>query len=292
MSSLKELLSQNGILVVPGSYDAFTARLIESSGFNAVYLSGAGVSYTTLGQPDTGLITQTQMAARIRTIANAISIPLIADGDTGYGNAINVFQTVQLFEQAGAVAIQLEDQQFPKRCGHLSGKELVTPEEMTAKIRAAIDARKSNDFLIIARTDALTNLGIEEAIRRGKIYAEAGADVLFIESPMSAEDLDAIAQAFPNIPLMANMVEGGKTPLLTAEELQTLGYKLVIYPNSLTRRFAYAGLELLSELKSSGTTRQVLNEMMPFQELNQLLGIESLQEMERAYLPSPAIQAE
>jgi len=287
MISLKKRLSLDEILVVPGGYDAFTARLIESSGFEAVYLSGAGVSYTTLGQPDTGLITQTQMLERIRDIAHAISIPLIADGDTGYGNAVNVVQTVQLFEHAGAVAIQLEDQQFPKRCGHLSGKQLVTTEEMTAKIRAAVDARTSDEFLIIARTDARTVRGIEEAIFRGEKYIEAGADVLFIEAPQSEEDLAVIGRAFPDTPLLANMVEGGKTPLLTAEELHTLGYSIVIYPNSLTRRFAHAGVQLLTELKTAGTTQPLLEKMMSFQQLNHLLGYESLQALERAYLPAP-----
>jgi 2-methylisocitrate lyase-like PEP mutase family enzyme len=232
-----------------------------------------------------GLLTQTEMAERVASVATAISVPLIADGDTGYGNAINLMRTVQLYEQAGAVAIQIEDQQFPKRCGHLSGKELIAAEEMVSKIEAAQAARQSDEFLIIARTDARSVAGLEEAIRRGQSYVEAGADVLFIESPRSRDELQTIGQMFPAVPLMANMVEGGKTPLLSAGELQTLGYALVIFPNSLTRCFAQAGLSLLAELKARGTTRHQLDQMMPFTELNQLLGLEQFRELEQTYLP-------
>jgi 2-methylisocitrate lyase-like PEP mutase family enzyme len=274
-------------LVAPGAYDAFTARLVEIAGFEAVYLTGAGVSYSQLGKPDVGSVTQTEMVERVASIARAISVPLIADGDTGYGNAINVMHTVRLYERAGAAAIQIEDQRFPKRCGHLAGKELIPAEEMVGKIRAAQAARQSDEFLIIARTDARSVAGLEEAIRRGRSYVEAGADVLFIESPHSQKELMAIALAFPDVPLMANAVEGGLTPLLTADELQTMGYSLVIFPNSLIRRFARAGLELLAELKARGTTRHLLNQMLLFEELIQLLGVEELRELERTYLPPP-----
>jgi carboxyvinyl-carboxyphosphonate phosphorylmutase len=285
--TLRERLEEKNILVAPGAYDAFTANLVQVSGFEAVYLSGAGVSYTTLGQPDTGLITQSEMVQRVGSVGNAISIPLIADGDTGYGNAINVMRTVQLYERAGATAIQLEDQQFPKRCGHLSGKEIIPADEMAGKIRAAIDARISADFLIIARTDARGVAGFDEAIRRGKLYLDAGADVLFVEAPQSQEELERVAHEFPGILLMANMVEGGKTPLLDTGELQAMGYSLVIYPNSLTRRFARVALDLLTELKTAGTTRHMLDQMMPFGELNDLLAIGNLQDLERRYLPPP-----
>jgi 2-methylisocitrate lyase-like PEP mutase family enzyme len=261
--------------------------MIEASGFEAVYLTGAGVSYSSLGQPDAGLITQTEMVERVHGIASAISLPIIADGDTGYGNAINLMRTVQLFEQAGAAAIQIEDQQFPKRCGHLSGKELIPADEMVGKIQAALAARRSDDFLIVARTDARALAGLAVAIRRARSYVEAGADVLFVESPCGRNELQALGEAFPNVVLMANMVEGGKTPLLSADELQDLGYSLVIFPNSLTRRFARAGMDLLAELKARGTTRHQLDKMMLFAELNQLLGIDQIRELERAYLPSP-----
>ena len=286
-TSLRQRLSEGKILIAPGAYDAFTARLIEISAFEAVYLSGAGVAYTALGQPDVGLLTQTEMAARVASVANALSVPLIADGDTGYGNAVNLIRTIQLYERAGAAAIQLEDQQFPKRCGHLSGKELVPAEEMVSKIHAACAARQSDEFLIIARTDARGVAGLDEAIQRGHHYVEAGADILFIESPRSRDELVQIGQEFPNTLLMANMVEGGQTPLLSADELQALGFALVIFPNSLTRCFARVGLDLLAELKHRGTTREQLDQMMPFTELNQLLGIEQFRELERRYLPAP-----
>ena len=285
--NLRKRFSESKILVAPGAYDAFTAKLIESSGFESVYLSGAGVSYTLLGQPDTGQVTQTQMVEKVGTVANATGIPLIADGDTGYGNAVNVMETVRRYEHAGAAAIQLEDQQFPKRCGHLSGKELIPADEMVGKIRAAIYARASDEFLIIARTDALGVAGLEEAILRGKNYVDAGADMLFVESPNSMEELKTVADEFSEIPLMANMVEGGVTPLLSADELESMGYSLVIYPNSLTRRFARAGLDLLADLRGNGTTRARLDKMMPFQELNAMLGIEDLKKLEQNYLPRP-----
>lgn len=273
-SSLKKRLAKEKILVAPGAYDALTARLVEISGFEAVYLSGAGVSYSALGKPDLGLVSQTEMVERIRSAAGAVSIPLIADGDTGFGGPLNVRRTVELYERAGAAAIQLEDQCFPKRCGHFEGKELIPAEEMVKKIKAALDARGSSRFLVIARTDARSVSGLEEAFERGARYLEAGADVLFVESPQSKEELVQIAAAFPRATLMANMVEGGKTPLMSEGELEAMGYALVIFPNSLTRRFAKAGLELLSELKKKGTTRELMDRMMPFKELNQLLGID------------------
>ena len=289
--SLRHRLAGDEILVAPGAYDAFTARLVELSGFEAVYLSGAGISYTLLGQPDLGIVTQTEIVQRVGNVSGALSVPLIADGDTGYGNAINVMRTIRQFEQAGATAIQLEDQQFPKRCGHLSGKELIPTDEMVGKIKAALDARQSDDFLIIARTDARGVTGLDEALRRAESYLAAGADVLFIESPRSVEELETVAKEFPEVPLMANMVEGGKTPLHSAQELQEMGYSLVIFPNSLTRRFARVALDLLAELKGKGTTEHILEQMISFSELNALLGIEDYRELERTYLPEPEDQA-
>ncbi len=284
---LRERLAQKEILVAPGAYDAFIASLIEKSGFEAVYMSGAGISYSMLGQPDVGFLTQTEMAARAGAVADAVSVPVIADGDTGYGNAINVIRTVKLYEQAGVSAIQLEDQQFPKRCGHLSGKELIPAEEMALKVRAAVEARKSDEFLIIARTDARSIAGLDEAIARAKRYVDAGADVIFVESPHDQNDLEAVAKAIPDVPLLANMVEGGKTPLFSADELSEMGYSLVIFPNSITRRFALAARELLSELKEKGTTRNMLDKMMSFKDLNKMLGIDEYRELESKYLPRP-----
>lgn len=285
--SLRQRLAQKEILIAPGAYDAFMASLIEKSGFEAVYMSGAGISYSKLGQPDVGFLTQSEMAARAASISAAVKIPVIADGDTGYGNAINVMRTVRMYEQAGVGAIQLEDQQFPKRCGHLSGKELISAEEMAGKVRAAVDARQSDEFLVIARSDATSVAGLDESIRRAKMYVDSGADVIFVEAPRNQDDLEAVAKALPGVALLANMVEGGKTPLFNAEELQEMGYSLVIYPNSLTRRFAKAALDLLKELKSTGTTRHLLDGMMPFKELNKMLGIDSYRELEQKYLPRP-----
>lgn len=285
--SLKQRLKQKEILIAPGAYDAFMASLIEKSGFEAVYMSGAGISYSKLGQPDVGFLTQSEMADRASSICQAVTIPVIADGDTGYGNAINVMRTVRMYEQAGVRAIQLEDQQFPKRCGHLSGKELISAEEMSGKVRAAVDARKSDEFLVIARSDATSVAGLDESIRRAKMYVDSGADVIFVEAPRDQSDLEAVAKALPGVALLANMVEGGKTPLFSAQELQEMGYSLVIYPNSLTRRFARAALDLLKELKNTGTTRHLLDEMMPFKELNKMLGIDSYRELEQKYLPRP-----
>lgn len=285
--TLRDLLTRDRILLAPGAYDALTARLIEASGFEAVYLSGAGVSYSTLAKPDVGLITQTEMVERLAQLAAAVTIPIIADGDTGYGNAINVTRTVQLYERAGAAAIQLEDQDFPKRCGHLGGKTLIPAAEMVGRLRAARHARTSGNFLIIARTDARSVQGLAAAVERGRRYVEAGADMLFVESPESEDELRQIADAFPGVPLVANMVEGGKTPLLTAAKLHAVGYALVIFPNSLTRRLAHAALSFLAELRASGTTRGMLDQMMLFGDLNRLLGLEDVHTLEREFLPAP-----
>ena len=270
-SSLRQRLSRREILVAPGAYDALTAKLIQASGFEAVYLSGAGVSYATLGWPDLGLVTQTELAARVAMLANAVSLPVIADGDTGHGNANNAARCVQLYERAGAQAIQLEDQIFPKRCGHMAGKALVDAQEMVEKLQAALQARRSREFLVIARTDALGVAGMDEALDRGRRYLEAGADALFVEAPRSHEELRTVARAFPATPLVANMVEGGRTPLLPAAELQELGYALLIHPNALARRFAKAGLQLLGELKRRGSTAHLLDDMLLFEEFNALL---------------------
>jgi 2,3-dimethylmalate lyase len=284
-NALKHRLAQPEILVAPGAYDSLIARLIELSGFEAVYMSGAGVAYSTFGTPDVGITTATQMIERLEAIADSTSLPVIADGDTGYGNAINLLQTVKKYERAGACAIQLEDQNFPKRCGHLAGKELVPAAEMVGKIKAAVDARTSENFLIIARTDARAVHGIGAAIDYGHMYIEAGADVLFVESPTSEAELQAVADAFPDTPLMANMVEGGKTPLLSAAQLQAMGYSLVIFPNSVTRHFVHTGLAFLQSLREHGTTAPQLDKMMDFRDLNDLLGIERFHDLERTYLP-------
>lgn len=267
---LRELLSGPDIVVVPGAYDALTARLAQVAGFPAVYMSGAGISYSLLARRDIGLLTLTEMAERAAYITAAVNIPVIADADTGYGGEENVRRTVAAYEQAGVAAIQLEDQDFPKRCGHLTGKQVVPVEEMAARIQTARAARRSPDLLIIARTDARAVEGLEGALRRAQVYKKAGADVLFVEAPTTEEELAMIGSSLPG-PLMANMVEGGRTPLLDASRLHALGFRLVIFPNSLVRMLARLGLSLLEELRRTGTTAGWLDRMMSFAELNYFL---------------------
>jgi 2-methylisocitrate lyase-like PEP mutase family enzyme len=236
MTNLKERLHGPGILVAPGIYDALTGLIAEQSGAHAVYLSGASIAYTRFGRPDIGLVTMTEVAETIGTIRDRIASPIIVDADTGFGNALNVQRTVRLFERMGANALQLEDQTMPKRCGHLAGKTLVSAAEMRGKICAALDARVSADTLIIARTDAIAVEDIDAALDRAEGYAEAGVDMLFVEAPQSTDHIKAImARLKTRAPLMANMVEGGRTPLMTADELEKLGYSMVIFPGGAVR---------------------------------------------------------
>jgi len=222
LEKLDRLMKREGIIVAPGCYDALTAKLIEKSGFEALYMTGAGVSMSTLGIPDVGLTTLSEMLTRVSQISQAVSIPLIADGDTGYGNPLNVYRTVREYERAGAAAIHIEDQVMPKKCGHELGRKLVPVEEMKQKIQAALDARKSSQFRIIARTDARTEYGLEEALSRAKAYEEAGAEMIFVEAPQTVDEMKEIHRAI-NAPTLSNMVEGGKTPLLSAPELEAIG---------------------------------------------------------------------
>jgi methylisocitrate lyase len=279
---LRRRLEDKAILMAPGAYDSLTAVLCERAGFEALYLTGAGVSYSTLGKSDIGLVTMSEMASRAAYICEAVSIPVIADGDNGYGNAINVMRTVREYERAGVSAIQLEDQAFPKRCGHLANKSLISTAEMVAKIHAAVDARQDENFLIIARTDARATDGLDAAIERALRYEEAGADVIFVEAPESEPEMRRITQSLHK-PLMANMVEGGKTPILSAEQLEEIGYALVIFPNSVTRVIAKAAGDFYQALKQAGVTTPHYDRMLQFNELNQILGIEKFREMERKY---------
>jgi carboxyvinyl-carboxyphosphonate phosphorylmutase len=269
--------------VVPGAYDVITARLVEQAGFPACYMTGSGVSISALGIPDVGLISFYEVLVRLEQIAGAIALPVIADGDTGFGNPLNVLRTVAEFERRGAAAIQIEDQEMPKKCGHEPGRRLVPVEEMTAKIEAARAARSSPDFLIVARTDARSSLGLDEAIARGRAFAAAGADVIFVESPESAAEMRAICAAIP-APTLANMVEGGRTPILPQAELAELGYKIAIYPNALTRIMARAGQRLLAELKSTGTTAALADEMLTHGELWDLFGRREWAELEARFV--------
>ncbi|SDZ30206.1 2,3-dimethylmalate lyase [Proteiniborus ethanoligenes] len=280
---LRQLLNDKEILVAPGAHDALTARVIEKSGFKAVYMTGYGQAASVLGKPDIGLLSMTEMLDRARKFASAVDVPVIADGDTGFGNAITVMRTVEEYEAAGVAAIQLEDQVAPKRCGHMLGRKVVSLEEMVGKIEAAKAARKDPDFVIIARTDARTVFGIDEAIRRAKAYEAAGADVIFVESVENEEEMKRVNEEL-KVPTLANMVEGGRTPLLTNKELEDLGYNLVIYPTASTYVVAKAMFELMDALKADGTTAKSIDKMITFPEFNDLVGLGEYAKLEEKFV--------
>jgi carboxyvinyl-carboxyphosphonate phosphorylmutase len=284
--SLRALLARPGLVVAPGAYDVLTARLIERAGFPAIYMTGSGVSISALGFPDIGLVSLYEVCVRLEQMANAVALPVIADADTGFGNPLNVLRTVTELERRGAAAIQLEDQEMPKKCGHEPGRTLVPVEEMVAKIEAARAARASHELVIVARTDARTTHGLAEAIARGRRYAEAGADVIFVESPETPEEMRRICTEIP-APTLANMVEGGRTPILDQRALHEIGYKVVIYPNSLTRVLARAGQRLLDELKRSGTTAGLAADMLTHGELWDLFGRREWEAIERRFVTRP-----
>lgn len=270
---LKARLERSEPLVAPGIFDPLTALIAEAAGFEAIYLSGAAIAYTRLGRPDIGLVSVSEVADTIALVRDRVSIPLIVDGDTGYGNALNLQRTVRMFERAGASAIQIEDQTFPKRCGHLQDKTLITVDEMVGKIRAAVDARASENFLIIARTDAVAVEGLEAAMVRAERYARAGADVLFVEAPRSRDQLAAVTSRLGKLrPLMANMVEGGATPLASAAELGDLGFRLVIFPGGIVRALAHTANEYYRSLRQHGTNMPFRERMYDFGQLNELIG--------------------
>ena len=278
---LRSLLDDAGPVVAPGAFNALFAKLIEEAAFPAVYLSGAGVANSLLGLPDLGILTQTEMVAVADRVCQAVDVPVITDGDTGYGGVHNVARTVQLYERAGVAAIQLEDQEFPKKCGHFEGKQVVEPEEMIQRILAARDARSGPDgILIIARTDARAPLGLDEAIDRARAYGAAGADLLFVEAPRTEEELARVGAELEGHRLMANMVEFGKTPLLPADDLAALGFSLVIYPGAITRSVVPATRAVLEELKRRGTTAGWLDQMASFQDVNEVLGLTEADEWE------------
>src|SRR5256714_7124702 len=281
---LRELLVQRDLLVAPGACDAFRARLIAQAGFPAVYMTGFGTAASVLGQPDVGLLTMSEMVSRAAALAAVIGdVPLIADADTGYGNPINVRRTIHEYEQAGVAGLHIEDQVWPKKCGHMEGKQVIPMEEMVQKVRAAVDARQDPDFVIIARTDANAVHGLEDAIRRGKAYHEAGADVIFIEAPRSMTELRSIAQAFPGVPLLFNWAESGKTPPLPLEEIRTLGFKLVIFPVSLLFAATYSMLGLLKELKQGQTPTSFASQMVTFSQFTEHIGLPDIQALEKRY---------
>jgi len=270
--TLRTRLTRKPIVVTPGVYDAFTALAATQAGFATLYVSGAAIAYTRLGRPDIGLVSMSEVAETIALMRDRVDAHLIVDADTGYGNALNVVRTVRTFERAGASAIQLEDQDFPKRCGHLDGKGLIAADEMTGKIKAALDARRSPETLIIARTDAVAVEGFERAIERAALYQEAGADMLFVEAPKTREELARVTKALPGVPLMANMVEGGKTPTLSAAELETIGFALVIFPGGIVRAIAHHASGYYASLAANGTTEPFRNQMLDFDGLNRVIG--------------------
>jgi 2-methylisocitrate lyase-like PEP mutase family enzyme len=273
MTGLRERLGEVRILVAPGVYDGLTGLIAEQSGAEAVYLSGASIAYSAYGRPDIGLVTMTEVAGTVAAINDRIGVPVIVDADTGFGNALNVQRTVRLFERMGASALQLEDQTMPKRCGHLAGKTLVPAAEMCGKIRAALDARASEQTLIIARTDAIAVDGLQAALDRAESYAEAGADMLFVEAPQSVGDIQAImARLKGKAPLMANMVEGGKTPLMSASELEQIGYSMVIFPGGAVRAIAATAQRYYASLLATGSNAAMAGAMFDFGGLNEIIG--------------------
>ncbi len=282
--TLKQRLAQPAIVLAPGVYDALSALIAEQAGFEALYLSGASIAYTRLGRSDVGLTTYTEVADSLARITERVGLPVIVDADTGFGNAINVMRTVRGFEHAGAAMIQLEDQTFPKRCGHLDGKALVPVHEMVGKLKAALDARTSQDTLILARTDALAVEGLEAALERAEAYCECGVDALFIEALRTPEQMDIACTRFEGrIPLLANMVEGGKTPVQSATDLQARGFSIAIFPGGTARAVAHTLQGYYASLRHHQTTLPWSNRMLDFDGLNAVIGTDELLAAGRRY---------
>lgn len=269
-----------GTLVLPGATDAMGARLVEQAGFSAGYLTGAGLANATYGLPDIGLVSLTEVAAHVDRVANAVRLPLVVDADTGYGAAVSVMRTVQVLERAGAAGIQLEDQEMPKRCGHFDSHALIPAEHMAAKIVAARQARQDEATVIVARTDARSVHGIDEAISRARLYAEAGADVLFVEAPRTREELALVGRELAGTPLLVNVVEGGKTPQLTLEEYEELGFTVVLFANYLMRSMMSAGRDALAHLAATGETGSRVDRMASWQERQELFNLPRFTEAE------------
>ncbi|MBU2055453.1 MAG: isocitrate lyase/phosphoenolpyruvate mutase family protein [Proteobacteria bacterium] len=279
---LREMLNQPGIIRAPGAFDAWSAKLVQMSGFPAVYMTGYGASASVLGAPDIGLMSMTEMATHAKNMVSAVQIPLIADGDTGYGGVLNVIRTVREYERGGVAAIQIEDQVLPKRCGHMEGKELVSKKEMVSKVKAAVYAKRSEDFIIIARTDARAVNGFDDAMERALAYREAEADIIFFEAPQSVEEMKKVATSI-KAPLLANMVEAGKTPFLTSAELEKLGYKLVIYPSSTLYAATKSMMNVLQCLKETDSTQEYLDKMVGFKDFYNLVGVEETRSLEKSF---------
>jgi 2-methylisocitrate lyase-like PEP mutase family enzyme len=281
--TFKQLLKRDKLLVAPGCFDGLSARLVEAAGFEALYLSGGAVARS-MGLPDIGLVTMSEVIERAAQVVSAVKIPVIADADTGYGNAINLVRTVREYERVGVAAIHIEDQITPKRCGHLDGKEVISLAEMEKKLEAALASRSDPEFCIIARTDARGVHGLDDAIKRGRAFARLGVDVVFIEAPQSEAELEEIPRALPDIPLLVNVFKGGKTPMLPVERLQRMGYRIAIYPSETQRAALYAMTQALNLLNREGTTEAMDEALTTFKERDQIVGLDDWQQLERQFL--------
>ena len=280
---LRERLQKNDILILPGVFDALSAKIAQKVGFDGLIMGGYSIAASRLGEPDVGYLSMTEMAEALHGISRAVDIPVIADGDTGYGNALSAQRTMREYELAGAAGILLEDQLWPKRCGHMAGKQVIEAQEHAKKIRAAADAKINPDTLLIARTDSRAILGLDAAIERGKLYLDSGADALFIEAPQNAKELEIIGKTFPDTILLANMVEGGRTPSLTAKELEALGFKMVAYPCSFIYAVTKTLTEVLTSLHENGTTSQCLDKLIEFSEFNRFIGLDDYNALDKKY---------
>ncbi|MCD4741224.1 MAG: oxaloacetate decarboxylase [Desulfobacteraceae bacterium] len=281
-SLLRKYIIEDSILVMPGAHDALTAKIVEQSGFKVLTIGGYSASASILGKPDLSFLSLTEMADCVRRIVDIVNIPVFTDGDTGHGNVLNVRHTVKEIERTGAAGMFIEDQVFPKRCGHMLDKQVIEKPEMIAKVKAAVDARVDDDFVIMARTDALAVNGLEDAIERGNLFAEAGADLIFIEAPTTIEQMQMITAQI-NAPTLANNIEGGKSPLLSATELEKIGYSTVVFPVATTYAVAKVVGDLMTELATTGTTAGFSNQMVSFDEFNDLIGLDHLRSLERKY---------
>jgi 2-methylisocitrate lyase-like PEP mutase family enzyme len=282
MTPLRQRLASRELLVAPGIFDMVSLRLANAYGFEAIYMTGYGTVASHLGLPDAGLATYTDMVGRVKAFASQAAAPLIADADTGYGGLLNVRHTVRGYEEAGAAAIQLEDQEFPKKCGHTPGRRVIATQEMAKKIRVAVQSRSSPDFLVIARTDARTSLGLDEALRRGEAYAKAGADMLFIESPENEEEMRAIGRAF-DLPLVANMVETGRTPVLPKADLESIGYRLAIFPIAAMLASVHAMAGVYAHLRATGSTSGCPQPLYDFGDLSLLMGFRDVWDFDKKH---------
>ncbi|WP_048196647.1 isocitrate lyase/PEP mutase family protein [Candidatus Nitrosotenuis uzonensis] len=282
MLNIRKLISRPGPLVIPGVYDAIGAKIAQKAGFEAMFQTGYGTSATLFGMPDYGFIGATETVDNARRICRAVSVPVIVDSDTGYGNALSVWKLVSELESAGAAGMFLEDQRWPKRCGHMAGKEVVEKEEYAEKIQAALDARRSKDFVIVARTDARATRSLDEAIERGRYYRKIGADIVFVEAPKTIDEMRQIGKAI-NAPLVANMIEGGATPLIPSKELYRMGFKIVLYPLSVLYANTFATMRVLKELRKSGTTSKVGKNLVSFDQFNDIVELPKFRNLELRY---------